>query len=128
MSMRPLVLLPFCLMLSGCYVALSGNQSTGGGVTTTTTAAATTVNASAGSARLGASFGTPPAPNAPGGQVALSRGPSAVLFLGLVIAETVNYLGARLGGAPRPEAPRASIAETCSCYGWKPDLTTAPAE
>ncbi len=125
--MRLLGLLPFCLMLSGCFVVYSGYQSTSGGVTTTTTAAATTVSGSAGPARFGASFGAPPAPNASGGQVALSRGASAVLFLGLVIADAVNYLGARFGGAPQPAVQRASIAETCSCYGWKPDLTSVPA-
>jgi hypothetical protein len=94
----------------------------------TTTAAATTVNASVRSARLGASFGTPPGRNATGGQVALPRGASAVLVLSLVIADTVNYLAARLGGAPQSEAQRASIAKTCSCYGWKPDLTSVAAQ
>jgi len=127
MSMRPLVLLPFCLMLSGCYVALSGNQSTSGGVTTTTTSVATAGSASAGPARFGASFGTPPASNAPGSFVALSRDTSAVLFLGMVIVDTISNLGSWFRGAPPPTAQRASIAETCSCYGWKPDLTSAPA-
>ncbi len=120
--MRLLIALPLCLALSGCYVVLSGHQSTSGGATTTTTAAATNVNVSAGSARLGASFGTPPAPNAPGGQLALSRGASALLLLGVVIADAINNLGAP-DAAPRPGARRASIAETCSCYGWKPEVT-----
>ena len=124
--MRALILLPLCLSLSGCYVAYSGQQSTGGGVTTTTTGAATRAQISAGSARFGASFGTPPAPGAPGGQVSLQRGASALLLLGLVIGDTLNYLGASLAGAP-PSAPRRdSIAETCSCYGWKPGLAAAP--
>ncbi len=124
--MRFLLLLPLCFALSGCYAVIGGHQTTGAGATTTTTGAATRLEASAGPARLGASFGTPPAPNAPGGQVAFSRGASAVLFLGLVIADTVNYLGTRFGNAPRPAPQRASIAETCSCYGWKPDLTPGP--
>jgi hypothetical protein len=126
MSMRPLVLLPLCLMLSGCYVVFSGNQSTTGAGTTTTTAVATTGSASAGNARFGASFGAPPAPNAPGSFVALSRDSTGVLFLGMLILDAFNYLGARFGDAP-PAAQRASIAETCSCYGWKPDLTPSPA-
>lgn len=121
--MRLLMSLPLCLALSGCYVVLSGHQSTSGGATTTTTAAATNVNVSAGSARLGASFGAPPAPNASGGQLALSRGPSVLLLLGVVIADVINHLGAPSDAAPRPGTRRASIAETCSCYGWKPDVT-----
>lgn len=124
--MRFLLLLPLCVALSGCYMVLSGHQTTGAGLTTTTTAAATRLEASAGPARIGASFGTPPPPNAPGGQATLSRGAAAVLFLGLVIADTVNYLGTRFGDAPRPAPQRASIAETCSCYGWTPGLTPMP--
>lgn len=124
--MRALILLPLCLSLSGCYVAFSGHQNTSGGVTTTTTGAATRAHISGGSGRFGAAFGTPPAPGAPGGQVSLPRGASALLLLGLVIGDTLNYLGARLAGAP-PSAPRRdSIAETCSCYGWKPGLAAAP--
>lgn len=124
--MRALILLPFCLTLSGCYVAFSGNQSSQGGVTTTTTGAATRAQISSGPVRLGASFGTPPAPGAPGGQVSLARGASAVLLLGLVIGDTLHYLGASLAGAP-PSAPRRdSISETCSCYGWQPGLAAAP--
>ncbi len=126
--MRALMLLPLCFALSGCYVVMSGHQTTGAGATTTTTSAATRLEASAGSARIGASFGTPSPPNAPGGRVALSRGASAVLFLGLVVADAVNYLGARFGDAPRPAPQRAAIAETCSCHGWKPvvDSSAAP--
>lgn len=124
--MRFSMLLPLCLALSGCYVVIGGHQTSGGGVTTTTTSAATRLDASTGSARVGASFGTPPPPNAPGGQVTLSRGAAAVLFLGLVIADTVNYLGGRSGSAPSSAPQRASIAETCSCYGWKPGLTPMP--
>ena len=124
--MRALILLPLCLSLSGCYVAYSGHQSTGGGVTTTTTGAAVRGQINTGSARVGASFGTPPAPGAPGGQVSLPRGASALLLLGLVIGDTLSYLGATFSSTP-PSAPRRdSIAETCSCYGWKPDLGVAP--
>ncbi len=126
--MRALILLPLCLSLSGCYVAYSGHQSTGGGVTTTTSSAAVRGQINTGSARVGASYGTPPAPGAPGGQVSLTRGASALLLLGLVIGDTLNYLGASMSGTP-PSAPRRdSIAETCSCYGWKPDLGATPAK
>jgi len=119
--MRALVLLPLCLALSGCSVALHGNQTTSGGATTTTTSAATSGQASIGPARVGASFGTPAPQGAAGGQVAFPRAASAVLLLGLVIAETVNYLGARFGDAPRSQvAPRHSISSTCSCYGYQP--------
>lgn len=123
--MRVLMLLPLCLSLSGCYVAYSGHQSSGGGTTTTATGAAVRGQISTGSAQLGASFGTPPAPGTPGGQVSLSRGASALLLLGLVIGDTLNYLGATPAGS-QPSAPRrGSIAETCSCYGWTP--AAAPA-
>lgn len=124
--MRALILLPLCLSLSGCYVAYSGHQSTGGGVTTTTTGVATRAQVSAGPTRLGASFGTPPAPGAPGGQASLPRGASALLLLGLVIGDTLNYLGAALVEAPQSSPRRDSIAETCSCYGWKPGKGAVP--
>lgn len=125
--MRELILLSLCISLSGCYVAYSGHQTAGGGVTTTTTAGAVRGQINTGPARVGASFGTPPAPGAPGGQVSLSRGASALLLLGLVIGDTLNYVGAALSGTP-PSAPRRdSIAETCSCYGWQPGLAATPA-
>jgi len=125
--MRALILLPLCLSLSGCYVAYSGHQTAGGGVSTTTTASAVRGQINTGSASLGASFGTPPAPGAPGGQVSLSRGASALLLLGLVIGDTLNYLGAPLSSTPPPPVPRRdAIAETCSCYGWKPGLAAVP--
>lgn len=119
--MRALVLLPFCFALSGCSVALHGNQTTSGGVTTTTTSAVTHAQASAGPARVSASFGTPAPQGAAGGQVVFSRGASAVLVFGLVIAETVSYLSAKFSDAPpASSAPQRSIADTCSCYGYQP--------
>jgi hypothetical protein len=119
--MRVLVLLPFCVALSGCSVALSGNQTTSGGTTTTTTSVATAAQASTGAARVSASFGTPAPQGAAGGQATFPRGASAVLVLGLIVAEAVNYLGTKLSGAP-PAAPvpQRSIADTCSCYGYQP--------
>ena len=118
--MRVSVLLPFCLALAGCSAAFYSHQTTSGGATTTTTSAATNAQASAGAARVSASFGTPAPQGAAGGQVAFSRGASAVLVLGLVIVETVNYLGARFGDTPKSPAPRHSISSTCSCYGYQP--------
>ena len=119
--MRALVLLPFCFALSGCSVALHGNQTTSGGATTTTTLAATSGQASVGPARVSASFGTPAPQGAAGGQAALSRGASAVLVLGLIVAETVSYFSAKFSDAPpASSALQRSIAETCSCYGYQP--------
>lgn len=119
--MRRAVLPLLCLILSGCSVALSGNQTTSGGATTTSTSAATRAQASVGSANVSASFGTPAPQGASGGQVTFSRGASVVLVLGLVVAETVNYLSARFTDRPpSSSAPQRSIAETCSCYGYQP--------
>ena len=119
--MRALVLLPLCLAFTGCSVALHGQQTTSGGATTTTTSAATSAQASVGPARVGASFGTPAPQGAAGGQLAFSRGASALLVLGLIVAETVSYLSAKFSDAPAASsALRRSIAETCSCYGYQP--------
>ena len=109
--MRALVLLPFCFALSGCSVALHGNQTTSGGATTTTTSVATSGQASVGSARVSASFGTPAPQGAPGGQAIFSRGASAVIVLGLVVAETLSYIGARFADTAQPSTgARRSIA------------------
>ncbi|MFN7085372.1 MAG: hypothetical protein ACK4N4_01950 [Burkholderiales bacterium] len=124
--MRFLLLLPLCAALSGCYVAIGGHQAVNGGATTTTTGAATRLDARVGSATIGASFGAPAAPHAPGGRVALSRGAAALLFLGLVAVDAANHLAARFGSAPAPAAKRESIAATCSCYGGKSGLTPLP--
>lgn len=119
-----------CLMLSGCAVNLHGRQSTGAGTSTTVTGSSFNAGASAGQARFGAAFGAPPPPGASGGQIGFSRGAAAVLLLGLAIAETFEFIGSQFRGTPpvrQAAAPRASIAETCSCYGWKPE-DSAPAE
>jgi len=114
-----------CLALSGCYVKLHGLQSTSGGVTTTTTSSTVTGSAKVAGGKVSFSSGLAVPPNAPGGHLVLSRGASAVLILGLVIADAVNYMSAKLGVKP-PQAQAASISETCSCYGYRPDLTPAP--
>jgi hypothetical protein len=122
--MRVLVLLPFCFALSGCSVALFGNQTTSGGAATSTTSAAMSGQASVGAARVSTSFGTPAPQGAAGGQVVFPRGASAVLVLGLIVAEAVNYLSTKLFDVPPASAaPQRSIADTCSCYGYQPPTT-----
>jgi hypothetical protein len=119
------------LALSGCSVALSGHESTGGGGTaSSTTAAATHGHASIGSAKVSASFGTPVPAGSGGGQVSFSRGASAFLLMGLVVAEVVNYFSSPSADATPFRADRGrSIAHTCSCYGYQPasQLTSAGA-
>lgn len=122
--MRALILLPLCLSLSGCYLAFSGHESTSGGVTTTTSAVATSATAtfSGGGARVGASFGTPSTPGVPagGGSGTWISGGNSMLLVGLVLGEILNYFADGRSGTP-PSAPRRDpVAETCSCYGWKP--------
>ncbi len=116
-----------CAVVSGCAVTLHGHESSSGSVTTTTTSSAVSASARAGSARVQANFGTPPAPGAPGGTAVLSRGASAVLFLGLLVGDAVGYVGARLRGASgtarHAAAPTDTISQTCSCYGWTPEST-----
>ncbi len=112
---RCLIVLLICLALPGCYVKTYGYQSAGGGTTTTSSSqVGATARFSGGTASF--SSGQPVSPAAPGGQVALGRGGSAIIAVGLVFAEAVNYLGALF--SPRPQAaPQArSIADTCSCY------------
>jgi len=109
-----------CLALAGCYTTLGGNQSTSG-ATTTITSSAVSGSVKFTGGQVSISSGAAPAPGAPGGQVALSRGSGAVLLLGLVVVDAVSYFASWLQGAPAQigQAP-ASIAETCSCYGYKP--------
>jgi hypothetical protein len=105
-----------CLALSGCYVKAYGLQSTGGGTTSTTTSTqvAGTVKTSAGRAAF--SSGQAVSPAAPGGHVALGRGGTAIVAVGLIFVDAVRSLGAWLGPDLQPAAPGYSIADTCSCY------------
>jgi len=117
---RNVTALLLCLALAGCYTTLGANQSTSGSTTTITSSAVSgSVKFAGGQASI--SFGAAPAPGAPGGQVTFSRGSGAVLLLGLVVVDAVGYFASWLQGAPAQmgQAP-ASIAETCSCYGYKP--------
>jgi len=121
---RTAILLPLFLLLSGCYVKLYGHQSTSGGVTTTTTSSTVVGGAKAGNARIAFSSGPAVPANAPGGQVTLNKGASAALVLGLVIADLVSYV--RGGAKPASKAAGGPIAETCSCYGYRPDSAPEP--
>jgi hypothetical protein len=112
-----LLLLP--LALSGCFVKMSGLETTGGGSRTTTTSSQV-----AGTARFShgaASFSSGPrvSPSAPGGHVSLGKGASAVLIVGLVLADLVQYVAGTSG--PKPLPPGEKIMDTCSCYK-KPDM------
>lgn len=124
-----MIMAVFAMALSGCAVTLHGHESAGNGSTTTVTGGSVQGATRIGNARIGGAFGAPAAPNAPGGQVALSRGATGVLVLGVVAVGTVvqavhHWLQP---AAPRRErADAGGIAHTCSCYGWQPELTPQP--
>lgn len=129
--MKRLLIIVVLALLPGCAVTLHGNQTTGGGTTATSTGSSVQAGRQFGNARVGGSFGAPPPAHAAGGQVTFSRGASAVLVAGLVIAEAVDVIGAWF----RPAAPRAerlsagNISQTCSCYGGNPEvMPAAPAQ
>ena len=113
--MRAAIAVLLCVPLTGCFVTLHGNQTTSGGVTTTTTSSQAGGTAKFSGGRASFSSGQPVAPNAQGGQVTLGRGGSAVLILGLVIADAVNYFSYRMSARTQPSRTE-SIADTCSCY------------
>ena len=112
---RIALLMLLCLALPGCTVALFGNQS--GGSTTTSSQVSGSAKFAGGQASINS--GQPVPAGAQGGQVALSRGASAVLILGLAIADAVNYFGTKLGKKP---ASDEAISRTCSCYGYQPPV------
>lgn len=104
-----------CLALSGCSVAMYGNQSTSGGTTTTVTS--TQVSGSTQGANYRVSFssgGQPVSPRAPGGHLYAS-GSSAYVVIGIVaLADLWNYFLGAPEAKPLPAGTR--IADTCSCY------------
>jgi len=123
---RTTVTVFLCLALSGCTVAMYGNQSTSGG--TTATATSSQVSGSSQGASYKASFssgGHPVTPKASGGYVSVSGNSATVLIGVVVLAELVNYL--RGESRPRPQPPGTAISHTCSCYGYQPDLALDPA-
>lgn len=109
-----LIALLLCMALPGCYVKLYGHQSTSGGTNTTTTASQVSGSAKFAGGKVSFSSGQVPPPNAPGGHVSLGKGASAVLVVGLIIADLVNYI--RGEPPPKPLAADAKILETCTCY------------
>ena len=115
-------------LLSGCAVTLYGNQTSGGGSTSTTTGSSVQGAKTVGKASVSGSFGSAPAPHAPGGQVHFSKGASAVLVLGVLIAGTVAAINALVRPGPsriERTAADGSVSQTCSCYGWRPDADRA---
>lgn len=126
---RILLLLAF-VVLPGCAVTLHGNQTTGGGTTaTTTTGSNVQAGKQFGNARVGGSFGSPPPAHAAGGQVSFSRGGSAVLAVGLVIAGTVDAINHWMRPATQrtERLPVGNISQTCSCYASDSESTPSAA-
>src|SRR5690606_37557577 len=125
---RPALIIVLLLALPGCAVSLHGQQTTGGGQAATTLGSSVQGGTRIGNARIGGSFGAPRAAHAGGGQVTFSRGASAVLVLGVLIAGAIDEIGGWLK-SPAPamaeRTPEGGISHTCSCYGWQPELTPA---
>jgi hypothetical protein len=119
----------FCLALSGCYVKVAGNQSTGGGTTTTATSAQVggSTTFSGGRASF-SSGGHPVSPRMQGGyaQASGSGTATAVLLIGVGIVEFLNYVAGT--PPPRPLPPGEAIGHTCSCYGYQPRAAPVSAE
>jgi len=116
---RTTVMVLLCLALSGCTVAMYGNQTTSGG--TTATATSGQVSGSAQGANYKAAFssgGHPVSPKASGGYASVSGSAAAVMVGVVVFADLVNYL--RGEPQPKPLAPGTAISHTCSCYGYQP--------
>jgi len=127
--MNRLILIAVMLaVLPGCTTTLYGNQTTGGGSSTTTTGSAVRGSTQVGNARLSGSFGALPPVNAQGGQVTFGNNGSAVLMIGLAIAGLVEVAGDWFSKPAERREPLApgGISHTCSCYGWRPELTPAP--
>lgn len=118
---RSTVMVFLSLALSGCSVAMVGNQSTTGGTTVTTTSSH--VSGSAQGANFRASFssaGHPVSPKASGGYVAVSGSAAYVLVGVVVLADLWNTFRGEPQAKPLP--PGTRIADTCSCYGYKPEV------
>ena len=108
------ILLVLPLALSGCFVKVSGVESSSGGSRTTTTSSQV-----AGTAKFShgaASFSSGPrvSPGAPGGHATLGKGAAGVVIVGLVFADLWSYI---VGPShPKPLPPGERIMDTCSCY------------
>jgi len=127
--MKRVVIIAVMAALPGCAVTLHGNQISGGGSTAITTGSSVQGGKQIGNARVGGSFGASPAAHAAGGQVTFSRGASAVLVVGLVIAGTVDTISDRMRTATQrtERLPAGNISQTCSCYASNSELTSNPA-
>jgi hypothetical protein len=97
-------------------VKLHGVESTGGVATATATSGQLGGSAKLPGGRASFSSGRAVPSHAPGGHVSLGKGASAVLVLGLVIAEAVNYIGSKFADAREVEPRADSMLESCSCY------------
>jgi len=118
---RTTALVLLCLALSGCTVAMYGNQSTSGGTSVTTTSAH--VSGSAQGANYKISFssgGQPVSPKASGGFVSASGNAAYVLIGVVVLADLVNHFRGESRAKSLP--PGTTISQTCSCYGYKPPV------
>jgi hypothetical protein len=129
--LRLTTVLLLLLALPGCVVTLHGQQTSAGGQSATTTGSSVQGSTRLGNARLGGSFGAPPPVQGFGGQVTLSRGGSAALVVSVAIVAAIEEWSAWLRGRAAPHIERLPeeriISRTCSCYGWQPELTAAPA-
>jgi hypothetical protein len=105
-----------CVLVSGCAVTLHGTQSSGGGSTAGVSSSQLSGSARFSGGKASLSSGSPVSPRAGGAQVSLGKGPTAVLIVGLMIADAVDYFGSKLGVTAKPEPRTDSILETCSCY------------
>lgn len=126
-STRTVIVAIFCLVLSGCYVKVAGNQSTSGGTTTTTTSGQVggTTNFAGGRASF-SSGGQPISSKATGGYASVSGNAAAVLLIGVGIVEFLNYVAGT--PPPKPLPPGQAIGHTCSCYGYQPNAAPVSAE
>ncbi|OHE89574.1 MAG: hypothetical protein A3G75_13645 [Verrucomicrobia bacterium RIFCSPLOWO2_12_FULL_64_8] len=121
---RITILTLLILALPGCTVTLFGHQSAGGGAAAATTSSQVSGSARVAGGRVSISSGQRVPANAQGGRVTLSRGASVLLILGLAIADTMNYMSAKFGVGPQTAPRTDSIADTCSCNGYKPPVTS----
>lgn len=119
--MRTFSIFLLCVPLAGCSVAMYGNQSTTGGTTLTTTSSHVSGSAQGTHYKVSlSSGGHPVSPKAPGGYVAVS-GSSAYALVGVVV---LADLWNTFRGEPqvKPLPPGTRIADTCSCYGYRPGM------
>ena len=123
LSFRVLVALLSCAALSACTTTLYGYQSSSEGSTATVTSASVAGSAKFSNARASFSSGPAVPANAPGGQVTLGNEATAVLVVGLLLADLFASIGEEATPAPKPLPAGANILHTCSCYGYQPSTT-----